>query len=227
MFAVKAEQYVSLATLTVELLGLGVKHNSVEIYFCSYLRMVIGVLTILNRIKRSVVIATDYSGSDKILYVFEETNGSGKPPRGILAEINSQKFSLPTIGIQHFTYPETISQYFQDEISKLAGFDYPLDASNAELKKTLDFLKDKTTKVDKKIVEQYRQAFLRHFLNLGKILDKSINSDKVLRKMSDYGLTVSSAHDFTDQKCCDADFQSFITKVFANLAIEFEQDSLS
>ncbi len=227
LFAVQAEQYISLATHTVELLELGVKHNSVEIYFCSHLRMVIGVLTILNRIKRSVVIATDYSGSDKILYVFEDTHGSGKPPRGILAEINSQEFSLPTIGIQYFTSPQRIDQYFNDEISKLAGFDYPLDANDAELRKTLDSLKNKSVKVNEEILEQYRQAFLRYFLNRGKILGKSINSDKVLSKMSDHGLTASSAHNFTDKKCCDTDFQSFITKVFANLANEFVQDSLS
>jgi|GEM_PF-3803966 len=123
--------------------------------------------------------------------------------------------------------PERIDQYFNDEISKLAGFDYPLDANDAELRKTLDSLKNKSAKVDEKILEQYRQAFLTYFMNRGKILNKSINSDKVLSKMSDYGLTVSSAHNFTDKKCCDADFQSFVTKVFANLTTEFVQDSLS
>ena len=225
LFAVK--QYFSLATLTVELLGLGVKHNSVEIYFCSQLRMVIGVVTILNRIKRSVVIATDYSGSDKILYVFEDTNGSRKPPRGILAEINSQEFSLPTIGIQDFTSLERIHQYFQDEISKLAGFYYPLDANDAELREMLDSLKDKSIKVDAEIIERYRQAFLKFLQNHGRISRKPVNPDKVLSKMSDYGLDVASARNFTDRKCCDADFQSFVIKVIEILANEFVQDSLS
>lgn len=227
LFAVEAEQHVSLATHAVDLLELGVKHNSVEIYFCSYLQMVIGVFTLLNRIKRSVVIATGYSGSDRILYVFEDTSGSGKPPRGILAEINSQEFSLPIIGIQHFTYPERIYQYFNNEISKLASFDYPLDANDAELRKMLDSLKDKNTEVNEEIIEKYRQGFLRYFSNRGRILGKSINSEQVLSKMSDFGLTVLSTQNFTDKKCCDADFQSFITQVLANLANEFVQDSLS
>ncbi|BAZ34041.1 hypothetical protein NIES4074_65550 (plasmid) [Cylindrospermum sp. NIES-4074] len=225
LFAVQAEQHLSLADQAVTLLGLGVKHNSVEIYWCSYLRMVIGVVTILDRVKRSVVIAKDYSGPDKILYIFEETNGSGKPPRAISVEINSQKFFLPIIGIQYFASPTKTYQFFQNEILWLTTTCYPTDSLTAKLLKTIEEVNQTGVEVDENLLEKYREAFLEFFTNLSKVSEQSIDLDKLLSKMSDHGFA-TLAQRFTGRNCSDIEFKLSISKIFENLLNEFSQSLL-
>lgn len=219
LFAVEAEQHCSLADIPVSVLG--VHHNSVEIYWCSYLRMVIGVVTILNRVKRAVVIAKNYSGSDRILYVFEDTNGSGKPPRAIQGEINSQDFSLPIIGIQYFASPTRIYQVFHNELLGLTTIYYPIDALTAKLIKTIEEVNQISVEVDENIVEKYRDAFLDFFTNWGKVLGKSIDLDKVLSKMSDYGFETLT-HRFAGRNCRDMEFTSSVAEILKNLLNEFK-----
>ena len=221
LFAVEVEQKFSLADQVVSLLGLGVHHNSVEIYWCSHLRMVIGVVTILNRVKRAVVIAKDYSGPDRILYVFEDTHGSGKPPHAILAEINSQEFSLPIIEIQDFASQTRIVQVFRNELSGFTTIDYPRDALTAKLKKTIQDVNEISVEVDEKMIQKYREAFLDLFTNWGKVLGKSIDLDKVLSKMSDYEFETLT-HRFTGRNCRDKEFESSVAEIFKNLLNEFE-----
>ena len=219
LFAVEAEQHFSLADIPVSVLG--VHHNSVEIYWCSDLRMVIGVVTILNRVKRAVVIAKDYSGPDRILYVFEDTHGSGKPPRAMQAEINSQDFSLPIIGVQYFASPNMISQVFESELLGLTTIYYPIDALTAKLIKKIEEVNQISVEVDEKMVEKYREAFLDFFTNLGKVLGKSIDLDKVLSKMSDYGFETLT-HRFAGRNCDDIEFTSSVEEILKNLLNEFE-----
>ncbi|MEG3937364.1 hypothetical protein QT995_04230 [Microcoleus sp. S36b_A3] len=218
LFAVEAEQHLSLADIPVSLLG--VHHNSVEIYWCSYLRMVIGVVTILDRVKRAVVIAKDYSGPDRVLYVFEDTHGSGKPPRAFQAEINSQDFSMPIIGIQYFASPTRINHVFQSELLGLTTIYYPIDALTAKLMKTIEDVNQISVQVDEKIVEKYREAVLDFFTNLGKVLGKSIDLDKVLSKMSDYGFETLT-HRFAGRNCCDMEFESSVDQIFQNLLNQY------
>ena len=219
LFAVEAEQHFSLADIPVS--RLGVNHNSVEIYWCSYLRMVIGVVTILDRVKRAVVIAKDYSGPDRVLYVFEDTHGSGKPPRAILAEINSQEFSLPIIEVQDFASQTRVNQVFGNELLGLTTIYYPIDALTAKLIKKIEEVNQISVQVDEKIVEKYREAFLDLFTNLGKVLGKSIDLDKVLSKMSDYGFETLT-HRFAGRNCPDMEFNSSLVEIFKNLLKEFE-----
>jgi hypothetical protein len=221
LFAVQAEQHFSLADQAVTLLGLGVNHNSVEIYWCSYLRMVIGVVTILNRVKRSLVIAQEYSGPDKILYIFEDTHGSGKPPRAILAEL---EFSL-SIGIQYFASPTRTYQFFRNELLGLTTTYYPIDSLTSKLLKTIEEVNQKNAEVDEKLLEQYRKAFLEFFINLAKVSGKSIDLDKVLSKMSDHGFA-TLGHRFTGRNCSDIEFNSSVATMFEDLMNEFSQGSL-
>lgn len=216
LFAVEAEQHFSLADIPVS--RLGVHHNSVEIYWCSYLRMVIGVVTILDRVKRAVVIAKDYSGPDRILYVVEDTHGSGKPPRAFQAEINSQDFSRGIIRIQDFA-SRRINHVFQNELLGLTTTYYPIDALTAKLIKTIEEVNQRSVEVDEKIVEKYREAFLDLFTNLSKVLGKSIDLDKVLSKMSDYGFETLT-HRFAGRNC--RDMESSLVKILKNLLNEFE-----
>ena len=220
LFAVEAEQHFSLADIPVSLLG--VHHNSVEIYWCSYLRMVIGVVTILARVKRAVVIAKDYSGPDRILYVFEDTYGSGKPPRAFQfqTEINSQDFSLRIIRIQDFASQTRINHVFESELLGLTTIYYPIDALTAKLMKTIEEVNQISVEVDENLVKKYREAFVDLFTNLGKVLGKSIDLDKVLSKMSDYGFETLT-HRFAGRNCRDMEFQSSVEKIFQNLLNQY------
>lgn len=219
-FAVEIEQHFSVADEAVRELGLGVKHNSVEIYWCSYLKMVIGVLTILNRVKRAVVIAKDYSGPDKVLYVFEDTHGSGKPPRAISVEINSQKCSLPIVGIQYFADPARIYQVFHDELLGLGTTYYPIDALTDKLIKTIESINQESVEIDDKLVDKYQQACLEFFTNLGKIVGKSIELDRLRAKVSD--LFAGLTNRFSGRNCNDSEFTSCVAEIFDNIKKEFE-----
>ncbi|MFB2877549.1 HNH endonuclease [Floridanema aerugineum] len=216
LFAVEVEQHFSLADQAISLLGLGVNHNSVEIYWSSYLRMVIGVVTILNRVKRAVVISKDYVGTDRVLYVFEDTHGSGKPPRAISAEINSQEFSAPTIGIQYFASPSRINEVFRSEILELTATYYPIDALTAKLKEEIEEINQKNLEVSDKICEEYREAFLKFFVNWGKILQISVDKEQLCSKLSDYGFA-DLAHRFTGRTCNDKEFKLYVAKIFDNI----------
>jgi hypothetical protein len=222
LFAVDPEQHLSLADEVVRLLGLGVKHNSVEIYWCSYLRMVIGVVTILNRVKRSVVIAKDYSGPDKILYVFEDTHSSGQPPRAISVEMNSEKFSLPIIGIQYFASPTRIDHFFQNDFLSFVNTYYPIDCLINELITTIKEVNKTSVEVDGNLLDKYREAFIDFFTNLSKVSKQTIDLDKLLAKMSDYGFA-TLADKFIGKNCNDIDFNSSISKIFESLMNEFTQ----
>jgi hypothetical protein len=220
LFAVEVEQKFSLADKLVSVLG--VHHNSVEIYWSSHLRMVIGVVTILNRVKRAIVIAKDYSGPDRVLYVFEDTHGSGKPPRAISAdEINSLDFSRRIIEIQDFGSQSRIEPVFQNELLGLTTIYYPIDALTAKLIEKIQEANQISVQVDEKIVEKYREAFLDLFTNLGKVLGKSIDLDKVLSKMSDYGFETLT-HRFAGRKCSDKEFEFSVLKILKNVLNEFE-----
>jgi len=71
-FAVDVEQFFSIPK-EVDWMKLDVHYNSMEIYWCSYLGMVVGVLNILNRVKRAVILSRNYSGNEKYLLMFEDS----------------------------------------------------------------------------------------------------------------------------------------------------------
>ena len=186
LFGIEARQNFSLASQFVG--SLGVKYNSVEIYWCSYLRMVIGVLTILDRVKRAVIIAKNYSGIDRVLYVFESIDGSGKPPLAFLADKNPEEFSLP-IEIQHFSSLHRINQVFSNEISEATAINYPIDALIAKLIATIQETNKESMEIGEKILENYREAFLEFFTNLDKIPNISIKLEKISSKILNYDFT--------------------------------------
>ncbi len=185
LFGVEAIQHFSLASQFVG--SLGVNYNSVEIYWCSYLRMVIGVLTILDRVKRAVIIAKNYPCIDRVLYIYESTDGSGNPPLAFLADENPEQFSLP-IEIQYFLSRHRINQVFNNEISE-AAINYPIDVFIAKLRETIKKINQESLKVDNNISEKYREAFLEFFTNLDKISGISIKLEKFSSKILDYDFT--------------------------------------
>ncbi|PZV22688.1 MAG: hypothetical protein DCF12_20285 [Snowella sp.] len=222
LFAVEIKQHISVADIYNHLAELGADCNSVEVYWCSHLKMVIGVLTLFNHVKRAVIISKEYSGTDKILYVFEDTRGSERPPQAFLVEINSQKFDEPIIGIQCFDDLHRSYQIFYNEISFLIKTYRPIATLTDDFIKTIGKISQKTLELDNNITLEYQTAFLNFFIDLGKLLGKSIDSQKVLSKISEY--------EFEDliQKFSgnydSIEFEKSLSEIWQSLLInEFEQ----
>ena len=215
LFGVEAIQHFSLTSQFVG--SLGVNYNSVEIYWCSYLRMVIGVLTILDRVKRAVIIAKNYSGIDRVLYIFESTDGSGKPPLAFLADKNPEKFSLP-IEIQYFLSRHRINQVFNNEISE-AAINYPIDVFIAKLRETIKKINQESLKVDNNISEKYREAFLEFFTNLDKISGVSIKLEKISSKILDYDFT-NLIYKLANKEHSDIEYMPYIAETLNDIVDE-------
>nr|WP_242034041.1 HNH endonuclease [Coleofasciculus sp. FACHB-542] len=210
-FAVNVEQLFSIAEHAASKLGLGVHHNSVEVYWCSHLKMVIGVLTILHRVKRTVVIAQNYSGPDAILYVAEDTHGSKKPPQALFAEFDSKQFSLPLLGVQYFASLPKMEQFFYNELRVLVTLYYPIDAITARLIEGIKAVNEKPPRINETAIEEYVNLFLEFISNLSKILGVPIDPDRARTKLFEYGFS-SLVNQYIGRTCTDLDITDLMVK---------------
>lgn len=222
-FAVQAEQLFSIAEQATEILGLGVHHNSVEIYWSSSTKLVVGVLTILNRVKRAVVIAQNYSGSDRILYVVESTNGSKKPPDSVFTEFDQNYSPLPLLAVQYFTSPNTIKQYFHAETSALMGISYPIDAITARLVQQIEKKNKENLKLDQTNLEEYLSLFLDFFVDLGKITGNPVDTQKVRSSLLRHGFA-AMPNRHTGKLYTDTDVESLMAFVFKRSTEDFQNE---
>ncbi|GET41432.1 HNH endonuclease [Microseira wollei] len=219
-FAIETEQLFSIAEQATRTLGLGVYHNSVEVYWSSSTKMVVGVLTILNRIKRSVVIAQDYSGTDFILYVVEGTHGSKKPPDSVFTEFDRNQLSVPLLGVQYFSSPSKIYQYFRDELAALMGINYPIDAITARLIQGIEKNNKKNLKLDQVNLEEYLNLFLIFLLDLGKVAGTSVDISKARSSLLKYGFT-NIANQHVGKLYTDPDVESLMALAFERTVKDF------
>ena len=224
-FAVNVEQLFSIAEQAARIFGLGVYHNSVEVYWCSHLKMVIGVLTILHRVKRAVVIAQNYSGPDAILYVAEDTHGSKKPPQALFAEFDSKQFSLPLLSAQYFASPIEAYQFFENELAGLMGVYYPIDAITARLIEGIKAVNEKTPQLSEIALEEYKNLFLDCVLNLGKIRGVPVDVARVCSKLFEYGFS-TLATQYIGRLCTDSDAASLMGRAFDRVVRDFDLDKL-
>ncbi|MBE9210575.1 hypothetical protein IQ244_29550 [Nostoc sp. LEGE 06077] len=225
-FAVEVEQLFSPSEQVISMFGLGVYHNSVEVYWSSSAKMVVGVLNILNRIQRSVVISENYSGADAILYVGETTNGSKKPPEAVYIEFAPNQLSVPLLGIQHFSVSNTTYKYFQDEFAKLMSISYPIDAITASLIQKIEATNNKNLKLNKITLEEYLNLFLGFFLELDKVAGCSVDLNKVRSTLLKYGFT-TLANQHINKLSTEADVQSLITSAFELTMKDFQAGMLN
>lgn len=225
-FAIETEQLFSIAEQAVRTLGLGVHHNSVEIYWSSSTKMVVGVLTILNRIKRSVVIAQDYFGTDSILYVVENTHGSKKPPDSVFTEFDRSQISLPLLSVQYFTSTNKIYQYFHDELAALMGISYPIDAITARLIQEIEKNNKKNLKLDQANLEEHLNLLLVFFLDLGKIAGTSVDINKTRSSLLKYGFA-AIANQHIGKLYTDADVESQMALAFKRTVEDFDAECLA
>ncbi|MBD2740433.1 HNH endonuclease [Coleofasciculus sp. FACHB-1120] len=223
-FAVNVEQIISIAEQAASIFKLGVYHNSVEVYWCSHLKMVIGVLTILHRVRRTVIIAQNYCGPDAILYVAEDTYGSKKPPQALFAEFDSKKFSLPLLGVQYFASLPKMEQFFDNELRVLMTRYYPIDAITARLIEGIKALNDKTPRINETAIEEYVNLFVEFISNLSKILGVPIDSDRARTKLFEYGFS-SLANQYIGRACTDLDVTDLMVKALDHVMKDCNLDT--
>ena len=136
--------------------------------------------------------------------------------------MNSEKFSLPIIGIQYFASPTRIDHFFQNDFLSFVNTYYPIDCLINELITTIKEVNKTSVEVDGNLLDKYREAFIDFFTNLSKVSKQTIDLDKLLAKMSDYGFA-TLADKFIGKNCNDIDFNSSISKIFESLMNEFTQ----
>lgn len=221
-FAVEIEQLFSVAEQATNILHLGVHHNSVEVYWSSSTKMVVGVLTILNRVKRGVIIAQNYSGSDSILYVVEGTGGYKKPPDSLLlsTELTPNQLSVPLLNIQYFSSPNKIYQYFRDELAALMSIDYPIDAITAHLFQEIEKINKRHLNLDQASLEEYLNLYLSFCINLGKISGMSVDISKTRSKLLENGFS-TLAHQHAGKRYTELDVQSLLALAFERTIKDF------
>jgi hypothetical protein len=233
-FAVETEQLISIAEQATKSLGLGVHHNSVEIYWNSSTKMVVGVLTILDRVKRAVVIAQNYSGLDSILYVVEGTQGFKKPPDSVFIELHPEQLSVPLLGtqsvpllgLQYFSSSSKIYQYFNNELAVLMGIRYPIDAITARLLRGVEINNNKNMALDQTSLEEYLTLFLTYLLELGKLFSAAVDMNKARSKLFEHGFATLS-HQYIGKLYTDPDVASLMTLAFERTVGDFHAGLLS
>lgn len=220
-FAIETKEFFPVSEQATRVLGLGVHHNSVEVYWNSSTKMVVGVLTILNRVKRSVVIAQDYSGPDSILYVVEDTHLSTQPPKSVFIEFDQKQFCLPLLNVNYFLSPDNIFQYFHNELAFLMEKCYPIDAITARLIQQIEKKNKKNLKLDQVSLEEYLNLFLSFFLDLGKVNGTSVDINKARSKLLKYGFA-NLAHQHIGKLYTDPDIDVLMRDAFQRTLKDFD-----
>lgn len=220
IFAVETEQLFSLAEQGTRILGLGVHQNSVQIYWNSKTKMVVGVLTILNHIKRSVIIAQNYSGPDSVLYVVEGTHGTKKPPYSRFIELEQNHFSGPLLDVQYFCSPGKIHQFLHNELKDFME-SYHIDAIKFHLKKGIETINKKKYKLDQKNLEEYLDLYLNTLQKVGKIAGTTVDINKARFKLFEYGFD-NLANQHVGKVYTDSDVKSLMDLAFVQTINDFQ-----
>lgn len=225
-FAIETKQLFSVAEYATKVWDLGVFQNSVEVYFNSSTKMVVGVLTILNRIKRSVIIARDYSGADSILYVVENTRQTKKPPYALSMKFDPIQIPIPLLNTECFLTDSQIYHYFNNELTSLMGTIYPSDAIASSLINGIEEIRKKGLYVSVENTDECLNLFLEFFQNLSKIFHSPVDINKVRASLLKHGLSdLASSH--VGKLYTEPDVDSLMTNAFDSTLHDFQSGVLS
>lgn len=152
--------------------------NYAEIYFSKTQRKIIGVLTILNRIKKAVVICENYDGPEKTMLVMEL-------PGGIIRAFSlGFKIELPFTICNIKKRPPT-PEDLANEFYKVASTSICVDSVQAQFFNSIQSLVRKNPLVSKQSVAEY-EGILAEFL-------------KTLSNLKENAISVEKAHEILTQ----------------------------
>ncbi|MCU6791909.1 HNH endonuclease [Paenibacillus sp. WQ 127069] len=181
-FALEASTVVSFVG---QINSLEVKYNSAEIYYSRLLGKIIGVITILGRVKRWMVLSGTYSGPDQILFVFERINSGGRlESMRLSARSHLQPIPLIQTNFKHPTFEQ-----FYLEISVLAQDSVAFDAPYADLISSADKLRKEFTVVDEDCLNEFTRIYLDYLKTLASTVDSKFYPQEMRRQIWELGFT--------------------------------------
>lgn len=187
-FAIMVKQHASCADNAAY--KLGVRYNAAEIYWCHSLEKVIGVVTLLGRVKRAVILAEDYPGPDAILSVIEDTYGSSKQPQSWFTEFNS---AMPAVSLVEILYSPPPIEFFKQEFFRLAASS-PFEGLTASLLNDIKKITEQTPEITEATLQKYENLFLEYALNLEMAYGISVKSAEVSSKLAEHGFSDLARH---------------------------------
>lgn len=205
-FAIIVDQ--SLYNITAQAVeAFGFRFNMAEIYWCSYLNKIIGVITLLGHIKRSVILADTYHGPDVVLAVVEDTHGS-KKLHPFFWELDPQIPSIPLVKIQSYSPP---IQLFQDEIQRLTTAS-PFEGCMASLISNLEKISKDMPQINVPTLKKYEESFLEFVSHLEKFFGVTIKPLEVSSKLEENGFLDLSQHHLNKNHQKDPQVWSILEK---------------
>ncbi|MBD2536459.1 hypothetical protein H6G97_47155 [Nostoc flagelliforme FACHB-838] len=165
---------------------LGVNYNSVEIYWCCSLEKIIGVLTLLGRIQRAVILAENCKVPNAILAVVEDTYLTRQIPKSFFLELEQQIADIPLIEIL-FSPPKI--EFFRKEISHIASVSLPFEGLNAFLAESIYKIGEQTQELTLKSLQEYEKLFLDFVSNLEKLFGISVEPKVVSSQLAVNGFS--------------------------------------
>jgi HNH endonuclease len=210
-FAVKVNQVVPSA---VEMMNATPRCNTAEIYWCRALGKVVGVLTLLGRIRRAVILAEDYSGDTSgMLYVVEDTYGSKKPPRSLFVELDPNVPSFPLLEIQSFAPSD---ESFGHELGHLLWRSLSVEGPTASLTNGIAKIMKDTSEINEDFFRRYESLFITFALQMERAFGVPLASELIPSKLAEYGFS-DLARCYMGKGFEDDEVQSILVKVFEKM----------
>ena len=198
----------------VEIMNANPRCNTAEIYWCRCLRKVIGVLTLLGRIRRAVILAEDYPGETSgILYVVEDTYCSKKLPRSRFVEIDPNVAPFPLLEIWSLS-PSDNS--FGHELGQLVSRSLSLEGPTASLKEGIVETIENISQINEEFFRSYEALFMTFASQMERVLRFSLNPTSIPSKLAVYGFSDLAKYHM-GKSCEDEEVQAILLKVFERM----------
>jgi hypothetical protein len=206
-FALNVRQNVSPVAMFSRELG---NFNGVEIYFSKGAGKIIGVVTILGRLKRAVVLGR-YSGNDGLMLVLERLGSNQLKGFQIVFPLNFP--AVPLIEIESF--PPTQNDLIQ-QFGRIAAQAVSWDATEADLWGKIEKVFNSTPVLNEETIGAFGQVLTESCVRIGRIL-KSARTETEIREVLEKNLSQLRNH------CGEPTASPAVQQYVANAFIESVQ----
>ncbi|NUU59157.1 hypothetical protein [Paenibacillus agri] len=161
--------------------------NSAVIYYSEFLGKIIGSLTILGRIKRWVILAHNYTGPDRILYVQEKVRSGGVIDR---VKVNLREKNIPLVQTEF--KPPSINQLV-NEFYLLAKITMEIEAPFSNFLSSFKSAITRHTVIN----EYFLKEIVELYVEFLKIITNIENVEEIEQQIWESGLSdiLSKFHD--------------------------------
>lgn len=155
------------------------RYNSAEIFYSAWLGKIIGVVTILGRVKRWIVLSHSYKGPDEILFVMERIHGGGK----LDSVAFRKKIEMPTISLLNTTLTAPDPEQLTGDLARVAQSSISIDAPYVEFIRLSNKLFDKHTVLTKEFLNALTDMLIDYQKTIANVTGNNFNEDDVRKKL--------------------------------------------